>query len=871
MQRTRACGHILQLATTCTPCHVTRTSLAERLTHGHHIHLARTLLFHRHASTTLSRSLIMSHQKKVSLNPHDLWGVLNGPKMSQTAPAPQGSESPASPNAKSSKRPQVQSQAKNLPGRPKEMSTQAPSKAHQAPKELPDFIQERNVLFEQLKKEHDQQLASRDKPAIQIVLTPAPGQETTIDGKAWETTPGHLLKNVPKDRAGQIVVAKVDGELWDLDRPLEKDSKVSYLTFSDPEGRDVFWHSSAHVLGECAEHEYGCRLSHGPPTAMGFFYDMALPPGDAVREAEWPSLENRAKKFTKDKQAFERLEVSKDNLRKLFGYSKYKMHYIEKFVPDGESSTVYRNGTLVDLCQGPHIQNTRKIEAFKIMKNSSAYFLGDQTNDSLQRIHGVAFPSKQQLKEWEHFLEEAKKRDHQVIGQQQKLFTFSRLSPGSPFLLPHGTRIFNALQQMLRDQYWERGYQEVQSPNMFDVDLWKTSGHWQHYQDDMFRVVVKDDTSDPLPLADKTADGKPLPPKPAEDKDKGVFALKPMNCPGHCLMFRDEERSYRELPWRVADFGVLHRNEASGALSGLTRVRKFQQDDTHVFCTNEQVQGEIEALFDFMQHVYSLFGFPFKFKLSTRPEGYMGTLEEWDIAEARLKSALQNFRGADWELNEGDGAFYGPKIDVTIQDALMREYQCATIQLDFQGPQNFKLEYRTNEPSATNTETPTAASSEPAKPRDPKAPGQGMARPVMIHRAIIGSFERFIAILCEHFAGKWPFWLSPRQVLVIPVMKGAEDYVREIQSIFHKARLYVDIDVSGNTLQKKIRSGQLAQYNFIFVVGAKEQETRTVNIRNRDDPATQKMGELIPLQKALERLVALRDERRLENKIDMGE
>lgn len=816
MQRTRACGHILQLATSW---HVTRTSLAQR--HGHHIHLARTLLFHHHDSTTLSRSLIMSHQKKVSLNPHDLWGVLNGPRMSQTAP--QGSESPSSPSAKTTKRPQVQPPAKNLPGRPKEMSTQAAAKAHHAPKELPDFIQERNVLFDQLKKEHDQELSARDKPAIQIALTPAPGQETTIEGKAWETTPGHLLKNVPKDRAGQIVVAKVDGELWDLDRVLEKDSKVSYLTFSDSEGRDVFWHSSAHVLGECAEHEYGCRLSHGPPTAMGFFYDMALPPGDAVREAEWPSLENRAKKFAKDKQAFERLEVSKDNLRKLFGYSKYKMHYIEKFVPDGESSTVYRNGTLVDLCQGPHIQNTRKIEAFKIMKNSSAYFLGDQTNDSLQRIHGVAFPSKQQLKDWEHFLEEAKKRDHQVIGQQQKLFTFSRLSPGSPFLLPHGTRIFNALQNMLRDQYWERGYQEVQTPNMYDVDLWKTSGHWQHYQDDMFRVVMKDESSEPIPLADKTADGKPLPPKPVEDKDKGIFALKPMNCPGHCLMFRDEERSYRELPWRVADFGVLHRNEASGALSGLTRVRKFQQDDTHVFCTNEQVQGEIEALFDFMQHVYDLFGFPFKFKLSTRPEGYMGTLEEWDTAEARLKSALQNFRGSDWELNEGDGAFYGPKIDVTIQDALMREYQCATIQLDFQGPQNFKLEYRTNEPSATGNESSAnaaaaaaVASSEPPKPRDPKAPGQGMARPVMIHRAIIGSFERFIAILCEHFAGKWPFWLSPRQVLVIPVMKGAEDYVREIQGIFHKARLYVDIDVSGNTLQKKIRSGQLAQYNFIF-------------------------------------------------------
>jgi threonyl-tRNA synthetase len=379
------------------------------------------------------------------------------------------------------------------------------------------------------------------------------------------------------------------------------------------------------------------------------------------------------------------------------------------------------------------------------------------------------------------------------------------MSPGSPFLLPHGTRIFNALQTMLREQYWERGYQEVQTPNMYDVDLWKTSGHWQHYQDDMFQVKVKDDSADPMPLNDKKPDGNPV--GEIKDKDKGVFALKPMNCPGHCLMFRDEERSYRELPWRVADFGVLHRNEASGALSGLTRVRKFQQDDTHIFCTNEQVQTEIEELFAFMEHVYGLFGFPFKLKFSTRPEGFMGTIEEWDAAEARLRSALQNFRGNDWEMNDGDGAFYGPKIDITISDALMREYQCATIQLDFQGPQNFKLEYR-------SAEGGDAVSGSGRDEKTGLAPGMG--RPVMIHRAIIGSFERFIAILCEHFAGKWPFWLSPRQVLVIPVMKSAEDYVREIQSMFHKARMYVDIDVSGNTLPKKIRSGQLAQYNFIF-------------------------------------------------------
>jgi threonyl-tRNA synthetase len=748
----------------------------------------------------------MSHKRNISLKPHDLWGTLKEDQAGENAAGT--SESSSTPSTNNTKRPVSPNQSKKLPERPKQMSTQPAAKGG-PPKGLPDFITERNQFFDQLWKDNEEQLKSKDKPDIKIEVTLEGQSKADFDGKAWETTPGHLLKHVPKDRASQVVVAKVNGELWDLDRPLTGDSKVSYLLFSDPEGRDVFWHSSAHVLGECAEHEYGCRLSHGPPTAMGFFYDMALEPGVAVKESEWSSLESRAKKFVKDKQPFQRLEVSKENLKKMFGYSKYKMHYIEKFIEDGESSTVYRNGDLVDLCQGPHIQNTRKIEAFKIMKNSSAYFLGDQNNDSLQRIHGVAFPNKNQLKDWENFLEEAKKRDHQLIGKQQKLFMFSQMSPGSPFLLPHGTRIFNALQQMLRDQYWERNYTEVQSPNMYDVELWKISGHWQHYQDDMFRVIVKDDTAEPMPLSDQKPSGAPIANPKNEDKDKGVFALKPMNCPGHCVMFKNEEHSYRDLPWRVADFGVLHRNEASGALSGLTRVRKFQQDDTHIFCTPDQVENEIKELFDFMTYVYGLFGFPFKFMLSTRPEGYMGKLEEWDAAEAQLKKALQDFRGDDWELNEGDGAFYGPKIDITISDALQREFQCATIQLDFQGPQNFKLEYRTSQDTAA--EGADAKASE-----DPNAPAVGMARPVMIHRAIVGSFERFIAVLCEHFAGKWPFWLSPRQVLVIPVMKGAEDYVFEIQKRFKDARMYCDVDVSGNTLQKKIRTGQLAQYNFIF-------------------------------------------------------
>lgn len=722
-----------------------------------------------------------------------------------------------------------------------------------------------------MKSQYTTTLASKPRNLINITL------DTTLNGHddaaksaalkvpatTWETTPGQLLKNLPKEISVEAVVAKVNDTLWDLNRPLEeeeRDCKVSYLSIKNPEGRAVFWHSAAHLLGEAAEHQFGCMLSHGPPTATGFFYDMALEPGCAVKESDWPALEANVKKFSKEKQPFERLEVNKEDLRKLFGYSKYKMHFVEKFVPDCGSSTVYRNGDLVDLCLGPHIQNTKQISTFKIMSNGSAYFLGDQSNDSLQRVYGVAFPKAEQMKEWELFLKDAKARDHQEIGKQQKLFWFSQRSPGSPFLLPHGTRIFNAIQTMLREQYWERGYDEVQSPLMYDVELWKTSGHWQHYQDDMFRVPFKN--SDPVAASSNSENTTATinTTTPVENKDKGIFGLKPMNCPGHCLMFASEERSYRTLPWRVADFSVLHRNEASGALSGMTRVRKFQQDDGHIFCTVDQVAQELEGMFDFMTNVYAIFGFPFKLKLSTRPDSYMGKLEDWDRAEDQLKQALQNFRGDNWVLNPGDGAFYGPKIDVAVNDAMGREFQCATIQLDFQLPQNFNLQYRASEAG------PSAKSSE-AQSENSLAPG--MARPVMIHRAVIGSFDRFLAVICEHFAGKWPFWLSPRQIMVIPVMKEAEDYTIEVQSVFQKAKMYVDIDLSGNTLPKKIRNAQVAQYNFILVLGANERDNRAVNIRNRDDVATQKQGAMMQLDEALRKIKELRDERRLVNAIEM--
>ncbi|PGH15978.1 threonine-tRNA ligase [Polytolypa hystricis UAMH7299] len=729
---------------------------------------------------------------------------------------------------------------------PPQKAAKAKSKKPQAAPDapLPDFIIERNKLFDELKKIHDEELKNRPRVDINVTIDIGDGNPSTVIAKSWEATPGKFLRDVPKELASNVVVAKLDGkELWDLDRPLERDCRISYLPFDSVQGREVFWHSSAHVLGEACECEYGCLLSHGPPTAQGFFYDMALEEGRVVKETDWPSLDSRSTKIFKEKQSFDRLDISKENLKKMFGYSKYKLHYIENLV-EGESSTVYRCGTLVDLCRGPHIQNTGKIKTMKIMQNSSAYFLGDQSNDSLQRIRGVAFPDKKQMQEHLKFLEEAEKRNHLKIGKEQELFFFDEVSPGCPFLLPNGTTIFNSLQKLLRSEYRKRGYQEVQSPNMYDVGLWRTSGHWDHYKDDMFKLNI----------------------------EKREWALKPMNCPGHCIMFGHRERSYRELPFRMADFGVLHRNEASGALHGLTRVRKFQQDDTHIFCTEDQITQEIGGLFDFLRSIYGLFGFSFKLKLSTRPEKYLGKRETWDYAEEQLKIALTDFMGTNWEIDEGDGAFYGPKIDITIQDALQREFQCATIQLDYQLPTNFKLEYMTGEVA---TKPKAAEQNAEAKADDAAAtvavksdePGPGRARPVMIHRAIIGSFERFFGILIEHFGGKWPFWLSPRQILIVPVMPAANDYVEELQQILRADKLNADIDIGPNTMQKKIRSGQLAQYNFIFVVGAQERESRSVNIRNRDDPKSQAKGELIPLEEARTKLRALRKERRLESSL----
>ncbi|KAE8617578.1 hypothetical protein XENTR_v10009123 [Xenopus tropicalis] len=525
----------------------------------------------------------------------------------------------------------------------------------------PGFIKDRLALYETLKNEHDALLAARaahqSKP---IKITLADGKQ--VDGESWKTTPYQVAIGISKGLADNVVIAKVNNELWDLDRPLEQDSNVELLKFDSEEAQAVYWHSSAHILGETMENFYGGCLCYGPPIENGFYYDMYLD-GRGVSSNEFPSLENMCKAIIKEKQPFERLEVSKDLLLEMFKYNKFKCRILNEKV-DTPTTTVYRCGPLIDLCRGPHVRHTGKIKTLKIYKNSSTYWEGRADMETLQRIYGISFPDSKLMKEWEQFQEEAKNRDHRKIGRDQELFFFHDLSPGSCFFLPRGAHIYNTLTDFIKGEYQIRNFTEVASPNIYNSKLWEMSGHWQHYSENMFSFEV----------------------------EKETFALKPMNCPGHCLMFGHRPRSWRELPLRFADFGVLHRNELSGTLSGLTRVRRFQQDDAHIFCTMDQIQEEMNGCLQFLQSVYKVFGFTFQLHLSTRPENYLGEIEIWNEAEKQLESSLNQF-GEPWKLNPGDGAFYGPKIDIKIKDAIGRYHQCATIQLDFQLPIRFNLTY----------------------------------------------------------------------------------------------------------------------------------------------------------------------------------
>ncbi|XP_012092067.1 threonine--tRNA ligase, mitochondrial 1 [Jatropha curcas] len=641
---------------------------------------------------------------------------------------------------------------------------------------LKAVIDKRIKLFESIKSQQLASLQSLNHDTIKITLPDG----TVKEGKKWLSSPMDIAKEISKSLAANALIAQVDGTLWDMNRPLECDCELKLFTFDSDEGRDTFWHSSAHILGQSLEATYGCKLCIGPCTTRGegFYYDAFY--GElGLNDEHFKQIEAGALKAVAEKQPFERIEVSREQALEIFSENNFKVEIIND-LPADKTITVYRCGPLVDLCRGPHIPNTSFVKAFACLKASSAYWRGNKDRESLQRVYGISYPDQKRLKEYIQQLEEAKKYDHRLLGTKQELFFCHPLSPGSWFFLPYGTRIYNKLVEFIRAQYRDRGYEEVKSPNIYNMKLWETSGHAANYKENMFLLEI----------------------------EKQEFGLKPMNCPGHCLIFQHRVRSYRELPLRLADFGALHRNEASGALTGLTRVRRFQQDDAHIFCRESQIKAEVMGVLEFIDYAYKVFGFTYDLKLSTRPEKYLGKLETWEKAEDALKLALDEF-GKPWQINEGDGAFYGPKIDISVSDALNRKFQCATLQLDFQLPDRFELEY----------------SAEDEAKRE---------RPVMIHRAILGSVERMFAILLEHYKGKWPFWLSPRQAIVCPVSEKSQPYAEQVQAQIHKAGYHVDVDTTDRKIQKKVREAQLAQYNFILVVGEEEAKTGQVSVRVRD-------------------------------------
>lgn len=747
----------------------------------------------------------------------------------------------------------------------------------------PSFWKARDELFDELFAAQEKKYQSMQAP-ITITLPDGKAMAAT----SWLTRPIDIAKKLSNSLAEKVIVARVNDELWDLTRVFEGDATLELLDWDDPDARHVFWHSSSHVLGYALERVFHTRLSVGPALEDGgYFYEGDT--GRTLSESDYRSIEDAMQELVKMKMPYQRLTVSKKDALRLFGYTEFKSKILAKKVPENGFCTVYRCGHLIDPCRGPHLPDTGRVKAFAVTKNSSSYFEGNAENAVLQRVYGISFPKQAMLTEWKTLQEEAARRDHRTIGKQQQLFSFHEVSPGSAFWLPHGARIYNALVEFQRKQYRRRGFEEVVSPNMYSSKLWMVSGHWDKYAENMFRTIV----------------------------EKEEHGMKPMNCPGHCIMFAMRQHSYRELPIRFADFGVLHRNELSGALTGLTRVRRFQQDDAHIFCRMDQLQEEIQNALVFLADVYRIFGFKFYLRHSTRPENKLGTEEIWDQAESYLRAALNNFCGIPdelpdpfragatftydgrkesvkklramlknmskeakddesgawkgpthedaWEENTGDGAFYGPKIDIIVEDALRRRHQCATVQLDFNLPQRFGLKYtlpsgggeavagqaeeRHVDPNSAEMNAGTQTS---AKETDTAAPltsyekaarelcidqrlDANQARPVMIHRAIFGSIERCIAILCEHYGGDWPLWLSPRQVVVVPVSLENAAYAARVRDFFYAEGFHADVDNGTATLDKKIRNAEIARYNFIFVVGQAEEEAQTVNIRTRDN------------------------------------
>lgn len=575
----------------------------------------------------------------------------------------------------------------------------------------------------------------------------------------------------------ESLALNLNGTTVDLGQPLSEGDHVILWDFEEKEGKEVFWHTSAHVLAQAILRLWPeAQPTIGPPIENGFYYDFA---NLTISETDFPLIEKEVEKILNENfRPVRTVFKDKNEALERFATNIYKKELIQGF-PEGVL-TGYAQGEFFDLCRGPHLPNIGKIKAFKVLKTSGAYWKGDSEREMLTRVYAISFPERKQLKDYLFILEEAKKRDHKILGPKLDLFSTKEEAPGMPFIHAKGMVLWNKLIDFWRQMHIRAGYIEIKTPQLMSQELWERSGHWFHYRENMYAFEI----------------------------EERHFAIKPMNCPGCMLYYKATSHSYRELPLRIAELGHVHRHEASGALNGLFRVRSFHQDDAHLFMKPEEIKAEILSVLGLIEETYTTFGLPYRLELSTRPEKSIGSDEDWAIATAGLKDALDEW-GQPYRINEGDGAFYGPKIDIHIKDAIGRSWQCGTVQLDMALPEKFELEYMDKD---------------------------GLhKRPVMVHRALFGSVERFMGILIEHFVGKFPLWLSPLPVRILTVADRHSEYAHQVAKEIRKAGFLCDIDDSSESVNKKVREAQMLQINYMLMVGDKEVENKTVTLRTRDN------------------------------------
>ena len=607
-----------------------------------------------------------------------------------------------------------------------------------------------------------------------IIKYPDGSQKEYESGVKVSKITGDISQGLLRDSLGAVV----NGEILGLDDEVYEDSDFKVVKFEDNEGKRILWHTASHLMAYAIQELYPeAKFAIGPSTETGFYYDLDLE--HRFVEEDLKAIEDKMKEIAKKDLPVEKIEVSRQEALAHFKEKNqdYKVELIND-LPEDEKITMYKIGDFVDLCKGPHLLSTKKVKAIKLLSIAGAYWRGDSNNKMLQRIYGIAFEKQKQLDEYIERREEAEKRDHRKLGKELDLFSMHEEGPGFPFFHPNGMVLRNTLLNWWRGVLEENGYGEILTPIILNEALWHRSGHWDHYKDNMYFTKI----------------------------DDGDYAVKPMNCPGSILVYNSNNHSYRDLPVRLAEYGVVHRHELSGALHGLFRVRTFTQDDAHVYCLFSQVKDEVFKMIDLADYLYSTFGFKYSIELSTRPDDYMGDLEAWNLAEKSLKEALEE-KNLPYTINEGDGAFYGPKIDFHLEDAIGRTWQCGTIQLDFQLPENFDLTYVDEDGEKK--------------------------RPVMLHRALLGSVERFMGILIEHFAGKFPLWLSPVQVEVIPVSDKFKDYAQKIADKLHEEGLRVHLDGRTEKVGYKIREAQVKKINYMLVIGEKEETSGKLSVRKR--------------------------------------